>query len=448
MSWTLSGDHWRRPLDCHEVMFQSIAAAGQPLGREHWLMAGTLKLLFPYPSSVMEQRLRAAWAALRVRLPDVALELHHDEKRYHPVVSAASLADWVSATFRVEGDVATADDLFSRHLRVANASATCHWVPASQELMPVSSHYRWDGRGLMMVLHEFMNTLAAAEMPPETPDGSEACSLVPSIDEVVGAAQPLSEDLMQQARDLLAPMLQGPPSIGLPTLQGALPGDTRRREAVMPRQATEELRAACRARRIRVTTALHASIVQETTRCHNNANTAGASYKSWAALDLRAYCPKPGNGSSHAPSLRMVALPLVVDAEADWDSLTSAIEPVYTQSFSPSENDMLYVRVPYVEQATSMLATASPTTEPNLSNLGVADDYIRTQYGDVEVAKVCLAIQMLSPQLYVHTWSWKGELIVNICYNEAFYDEGFVKEWWRKVEANLEANLGLTHTLH
>ncbi|KAF2963274.1 hypothetical protein GQX73_g10286 [Xylaria multiplex] len=446
MSWTQSGDHWRRPIDCHEIMFQSIAAAGQPLGREHWLMAGTLKLTFPSSMPDVEGKLRTAWSALRVRHPDIALELHPNEKQYLPISSAESLASWASSTFHVETIVASADELFSKHLRVASASATCHWVPASNELILVSSHWRWDGRGLLMMLHEFMNVLTATELHQTDSVGTEACRLVPSIDEVMGLTKPLPDSLVQQAKDMLAPMEQGPPSIGLPIVPGGILGSTCRMQAVIPGMITSALRAACRTRHIPLTAALHASIVQETMAYHALSGSTETEYKSWVAFDLRKYCPKPLDGIPHAPSLRLVALPLVVNATADWNLLVTSIQPTYQQSFSPLESDLMSVRVPYVERATAMLTTAPPTTEPNLSNLGIVDEYIQTQYGDFGVEKVWLAVQMLSPQLYVHTWGWKGELFSSICYNEAFYEASFVEQWWRKVEQNLVSNLDLARS--
>ncbi|KAI2619515.1 hypothetical protein GGS26DRAFT_595362 [Hypomontagnella submonticulosa] len=454
MSWTNEGGYWRRPLDCHDKLFQSIAAAGAPLGREHWLMAGWLQLGFPCAMDLatQEQSLRAAWGALRLRHPDVALTLHENEKRYEPLIDENTLQQWTDATFRAETGVHSIDELFSHHLKVAPSEyATCHWVPASNEVAIVSPHWRWDGRGLIMMLRSFMDLLVCSStstpMPPSV--GSEATNLVPTLDAVIGVPDVHKHEWLRKADDLLAPFQDGSPAIGLP-ITAALPRDTVRVETVFPEHVTIAIREACRARGVRLTAALHASVVLETARYYNQGGTAGtnpeAKYKSWAAFDLRKHCPPPSNATAHAPSIRMVAFPLIADPTVSWDALASAFQTYYEQPLAPPGSDAMFIRVPYVEKATAMLATSPLSTEPNLSNLGVMEGYLQDTYGDFEVRNVTLAVQMLSPQLYVHAWSWGGEARISICYNEAFYQEQFVRNWLRGLRTNLLENLAVSDT--
>ncbi|KAI1073700.1 hypothetical protein F5B20DRAFT_495320 [Whalleya microplaca] len=449
MSWTREGAYWRRPLDCHDKLFQSIAAAGVPLGREHWLMAGWLQLGFPSTMDpvMREQGLRAAWSSLRLRHPDVALTLHGNEKRYEPLTDEQALQRWTDATFRVETGVRSVDELCSRHLKVApSAHATCHWVCASSEVAIVSPHWRWDGRGLIMMLHSFMEMLARSSTPSpvQAVVGSEATNLVPTMDALLGVPDIHKDEWLRKADNLLAPFLDESPAIGLP-ITPALPRDTVRVETVFPKVVTTALREACRARGLRLTAALHASVVLETARYYNQGGVGeaepAAKYKSWAAFDLRKYCPPPSDGTAHAPSIRMVAFPLIADPTASWDTLASTFQASYAQPLAPPGSDAIFIRVPYVEKATAMLAKAPPSTEPNLSNLGVMEDYLQGRYGDIEVRNVALSVQMLSPQLYVHVWSWGGEMRVSICYNEAFYQEQFVRGWLKGLQTNLLKNL-------
>ncbi|KAI0849862.1 hypothetical protein F5Y00DRAFT_268657 [Daldinia vernicosa] len=451
MSWTHEGAYWRRPLDCHDRLFQSIAKAGAPLGREHWIMVHWLQIGFPSAMEplVQEQRLRAAWSALRCRHPDVALTLHENEKRYEPLVDNQDLQRWTTATFRVETGVHSVDELFSRHLKVApSAHATCHWVPTSSEVAIVSPHWRWDGRGVTMVLHSFMDLLACSSSTlPLIPAvvGAEAINLVPTLDTVIGVPEVPKEEWVRKADDLLAPFLDGSPAIGLP-ITPALPGNTVRTETVFPKAVTAAVREACRARGIQLTAALQASIVLETARYQERVDGTAevgiaAKYKSWGAFDLRKHCPPPFDGIAHAASLRLVALPLIADPTTSWDALASTFQAYYTQPLAPPSSDTIFVRVPYVEKATAMLVGSPPSTEPNLSNLGVMENYIQRRYGDFEVRDAALGVQMLSPQLYVHAWSWDGEMRVSICYNEAFYQEQFVRGWLEGLKTSLLKNL-------
>ncbi|KAI1762707.1 hypothetical protein GGR53DRAFT_500448 [Hypoxylon sp. FL1150] len=457
MSWTSEGAYLRRPLDCHDKLFQSIAAAGAPLGREHWLLAGWLQLVFPLvvDSAVREQRLRAAWSALRLLHPDIALTLHANEKQYWPLLDDEDLQRWTDATFHIEPSARSADELFSRHLKVAPSPyTTCHWISTSNEVVFVTPHWRIDGRGVLMLLHSFMELLArsaTSSVPTNVVVGAEAANLVPTLDTVIGMPEILKEEWLRKADDILAPFLDGSPAIGLPIVL-AIPGDTIRMETVFPKVVTAALREACRAKGLRLTAALHASVVQETARYYNQGSAADptATYKSWAAFDLRKHCPPPSDpGSSiaaHAASIRLVALPLAADPTASWDTMAAAFQAYYMQSLALADSDALFVRVPYVEKATAMLAKAPPTTEPNLSNLGMVEEYLQPSYGDVEVRDAALAVQMLSPQLYVHAWSWAGEMRVSICYNEAFYQEQFVRGWLEGLKTNLLENLSITTT--
>ncbi|KAI1346654.1 hypothetical protein F5Y01DRAFT_321540 [Xylaria sp. FL0043] len=454
MPWTQQGTCWRRPLNCDELMFKSMASAGRHHAREQSVLCGTVRIAFTPDTTHVEQRLRSAWATLRLRYPDVAVVLVDNEKVYQPITSPDDLETWVASTFHVETAVKSADELFSRHVTLPVESASCYWVSASSELAIVSSHWRWDGRGHMMILHEFLSLLTAPELDTTSHGpGSEAAQLVPSLDEVLNVPHPPLSEWLTRADTLLAPMMEGHSSIGLPATVGSLPGDTLRIETVIPHEATSALRAGCRARGIRLTAALHTSLIATTAYYYQRDVDHSTKYKSWAAFDLRKYCPAPFHGPLHGPSVRMIGWPLVVDATDDWDSLAKRIQSVYEQSFAPEDSDLMFVRAPYMEQMTRMLMAmmtaateATPATEPVLSNLGVLDDYVQAQYGDVAVRNVWLGVHMLIPQLGVYTWSWQGCLHISISYNESFYQAAFVKEWLEKVKVNLFTNLEVAYS--
>nr|XP_001396947.2 hypothetical protein ANI_1_1428134 [Aspergillus niger CBS 513.88] len=414
MSWTKQIDHWSRPLDCHDRLFQFIGESGKPLGREHWLTVGAVQLDFPNSSpEITIPRLRNAWKSLRMRYPDIAGELHGHEKRYYPITSASALESWCNNTFKIEDLAQSADDLFTHHLRIADRHATAHWIPSSQEFCIVSAHWRWDGTGLAMVLDQFLSEL---QNPITTTtasfDGSEATRLIPSLDTVI-----------------------------------ALPAKSLRTEHVIPAEQATALRRACRARNITLTTAMHASAIIETARAANSTDPSSR-YISWQAFDLRKYLPPPYDGPIHGPSLRMVGLPLNVEATptTSWSDLVDTIQPLYRQSWNLADSDMMFVRVPFVEKATAMFqaaaaAGAAQPTEPNINSLGPVDRLIRESYGEVKVKGLVLMVQMLAQQLYVHCWSWRDELHLSASYNEAYYEPVFVEAWLRAMRENMVRNL-------
>jgi hypothetical protein len=448
MAWTEQPNgSWTRPLDCHDRLFQFTSDQGKPLDREHWLLVGTVRLELPPTSPDPAEELCQAWKRLRLQHPDIALELTEArEKRYLPVRSPEALDAWCDATFRIEPDVLSADHLFTDRLRRAAPQATCHWVPASRELVLVSQHWRWDGCGLLMMLHEL---LAQLEQPTPIPelDGREAGRLVPSLDVVLG--MPDTKTIWEkQAGELLAPFLLGVPSIGLRELgltDTPAPAKTIRVEHVVSRSLTASLRRAARSQhQVTVTSAVHAAAIAATVRA-NPSSPPATRFTSWAMFDLRKHCPPPFDGPLHAPSLRTLGIPISLDAHAAWPDLAHALQAVYHQPWTPPASDLIFVRVPLVDKAIEMLAHSQdmpPPSEPSISSLGVLDRYVRSQYaGNIRVTDVSVAVHQLSQQLYVHVWSWAGEMHLSACFNEMYYTREFVARWLADVTAILEENL-------
>ncbi|RDW58577.1 uncharacterized protein DSM5745_11268 [Aspergillus mulundensis] len=450
MAWTQQGEYWSRPLDCHDRQFQVIAEFGKPQGREQAMLMGVVQLQTPDEADIdLVSQLRAAWKALRLKHPDIALVLDNDEKRYYPVRDEQDLEGWCDATFRVE-KVPSSDEVLGEIMPMAAPHATCHWVPASNQLCLVSSHWRWDCRGIIKLLHCLLSELASPTPLPATFDGDEARHLVPSLDVVLGMPDTLEPAWEARADELIASAMseENQVTIGLPISPGratSLPGNTRRVGIRIAAEQALALRQSCRKHGVTLTTAVHASIIAETARV---CTTDASKYVAPALFDLRRYCPPPSDGPTHAASLRMLALPLTVNAHASWSELAHAIQPIYRQSFDPEKSNMLFVRVPYVNKVTALLQGLkdmdihpAQDSEPHLSSLGVIDGQIERAYGDVEVRDVSFMIQMLTGQVLVYFWSWGGEMRLAASYNEAYYSRDQVDRWLEAVRENLVENL-------
>ncbi|KAI0972114.1 hypothetical protein F4678DRAFT_460948 [Xylaria arbuscula] len=158
---------------------------------------------------------------------------------------------WVAYSFCVETAASSADEFFSHNLKLPIESANCHWFPASSELAIVVAHWRWDGRGHIMMLDEFLTLLAEPDIDRSGhAPGNETTRLVPSLDEVIDVPNPPLTKSVACAHALLAPMTEGPSSIGLQVAAGPTPSDTVRAEIIIPEDITSTLREGCRARGI------------------------------------------------------------------------------------------------------------------------------------------------------------------------------------------------------
>jgi hypothetical protein len=48
---------------------------------------------------------------------------------------------------------------------------------------------------------------------------------------------------------------------------------------------------------------------------------------------------------------------------------------------------------------------------------------------------------MVSSQVYVRSWSWRDSLYLSACYNEAYYEEGYVEKFLMSVRDNILENV-------
>ncbi|KAL4794881.1 hypothetical protein BDV19DRAFT_379204 [Aspergillus venezuelensis] len=254
MSWT-QGNHWSRPFDCHDKLWQFVSKLGKPVNRENWLLMGVVELGFPSNIDPVAS-LSAAWKALCLRHPDIALEMTANVKRYYPLLNPTDLNDWCNHTFRIETN-----------------------------LCLVSAHWRWDGCSLYMVLHDLLSELENLTPLPETLDGSEAQNLVPTLDVLCDR-----------------PTIHRSPHC---TLSKATihPCNFHRAQISFSAEQTASLRQACREKGLSLSAAIHASAVTATVAL--NTTSPASRYTSWAIFDIRKYCSPPFNGPIHGPYLRM-----------------------------------------------------------------------------------------------------------------------------------------------
>ncbi|KAJ6031742.1 hypothetical protein N7540_002474 [Penicillium herquei] len=315
MAWTQQDGYWSRPFDCHDRLFQLLCGIGAEINREYWLINVNAKIdlsaLDGPARGDITTNLQAAWKALRFRHPDIALEIHEREKRYYPIRENQQLDRWCNETFHIETKTTSLDEFFSEY-RHSKPHATLHWFPATSQVALIASHVRWDGRGALWMLHEFLSVLEAPVLPTVF-DGAEAENLVPALGEVIGMPKTLKPEWEEIANEIFQPFLDAQPCIGLPPPGGlkASLRETKRVEVVFPADLSKNLREAARKQGLTVSSAVQTAAIMAL-RCMNDPKSYPENYVSWASCDLRKYCPEPFNGPTHAPSLRVASLPLIV----------------------------------------------------------------------------------------------------------------------------------------
>lgn len=89
-----------------------------------------------------------------------------------------------------------------------------------------------------------------------------------------------------------------------------------------------------------------------------------------------------------------------------------------------------------------------PLSEPQFSSAGHVEKYIKHTYKNgngkdaFSVDRVRIFLDMLSRQLMLHAMTWRGQLILNLCYNDAYHDAASAREFLETLRGHLEGGLG------
>lgn len=460
--------------------------SGAPVNRQHWAASAALKIDFKPSLADPIPYLRRAWLLTgRLHPTFTASVVKQSNKESKPSLERPVLtirpfdADaWVSKTFLIASE-ASASAVFGGML--SNDTPTCHWLPASQEILIRSAHWRIDGMGLLMLVHSFLSSLASVlrnglDCDLDSYDGLVGSGrLTRSLDDVADAY--IDEDTTPQnvkaaADGIVGEFLQGVPSIGLPTLpdsETAPPGDTAREALRINALTTAAIVAACRARKISINSAVHAAVIRVTATFPQH--PLAKHFAAFFPVDMRRHLPKPHDGPDYAVGVFSSGLPICVrdvcgenDARQgsgpkSFEEIVQQLALVYATNLTRFTTDdegnpvsMTKVVAPYVRRTTKLFSAPRPpelpqTQNPDVSSIGKVEAYMQRSYGDekkgFEVADIWLGTQILSRSLQCHVWGFRDELNIAGCFNVSFYDVNFVREFLEKVESELLAGLGI-----
>ena len=422
------------------------------LNKEHWSIS--IFAQFEMKASMKETKtaMRQAWKTIRYDHPQLACIAYGDTKIYK-VPDDAALDAWLDETFIVHPDSMTKEQLFATlH---PSALATLHLLPNTSEIMIHTSHWRIDFIGGLSLLQNFF--IAMAE-PRQVHFGDEGRNLSPCRDEAAGynsfynsGSQALIEERKTAASDLVMQLLNNLPSIGLPVQNpNATPGSTKRSKSVLEPETTSAIISACKNRDLTVTTALHAALIVALQQITPTPPSSSTKYTSWGIFNVRPLLKAPFNDSTiHPATVNIIGLPLSLHPSTYTD-LALQLKHFYKQRLPPSADSRIEgeIIVPYSNTIADIAGQPLPEnlpapSEPVLSSVGVIDDYLKPRYGDIVVKDFWLGLEMVTQQLAIHVWTWQGRMTLSAVYNEAFYEEAFVKGFLEQVMGILLAELAV-----
>ncbi|KAL7925843.1 hypothetical protein ACQKWADRAFT_283192 [Trichoderma austrokoningii] len=465
-----------RPVDTLENFFIILDDSGSPVNRQHWAVSAALQLRFKPSLTDAIPYLQRAWlltGRLHPTFTASVVKQSDDSTTGWPLlmIRPFDADDWVSKTFLTASE-SSASDVFRGML--SNNTPTCHWLPASQEILIRSAHWRIDGMGLLMLVNSFLSSLASVlrnglNCDLDSFDGLVGSGLLTrSLDDVADAyidEDSTPENVKAAADGLVSEFLQGVSSIGLPTLpdsETVPPGDTAREALRINAPTTAAIVAACRGRNISVNSAVHAAVVRVTATYPQH--PMAKHFAAFFPVDMRRHLPKPYDGPDYAVGAFSSGLPICVrdaigsNGPKSFEEIVQQLASVYATDlarFTTDDNgnpvSMIKVVAPYVRRTTKLFSAPHPpelpqTQNPDVSSIGKVEAYVRRSYGGdegFEVADVWLGTQILSRSVQCHVWSFRDEMNIAACFNVSFYEAEFVKEFLEKVESELLVGLGV-----
>ncbi|KAM5344425.1 hypothetical protein ACJ41O_012961 [Fusarium nematophilum] len=465
-----------RQLNTLEVFYKVLADNIVAGDRENWAISLALRLQFPPSIEDPILYVRRTWLLLRRLHPHLAAEVSTSESGDAHSVTIADLdADkWLAETFtdHSQDGIQNSTALLSTFRRTP--TATCHWLPASQEVHIRCSHWRIDGVGSMMLGHSFMTALVSVlrlglDADLESYESSVAHgSLTPSIEDLLGSCtdeEKTPASLREGAGQLIADFAKGVPSIGLPTRKGsesAAPGATSREKVTLDEATTASVTAACNKRGFSVSSAVHAALISVTASYPQH--PMAKSYAAFFPTDTRRYFPSPWNSPEFAVGTFCSALPICITdvGNKDFDTVVRELSVVYSRDLTRAvvkpdgeALSMFDMIAPFARRCVQAVCTPAPpefppAQNPDMSNLGVAEKHIEREYAfgessedKIEVASIWVGVEVLLRWIQTYVWTFRDQLTVEACYNQSFYEREFILEVLDKVKAALLAGLDI-----
>lgn len=431
MPWfEVSKGRYERAIGENETFIKILADAALPLDREHWAI-DTVVTVTPLGTLAQEDLsslCREAWKALRFDHPTIAAYIVDDQTLVYEVPDHAALEKWASETFQVVEDK-TADEIIP-HMRPGSFAAMIY-LPQASQLLFHSQHWRIDGIGAFIIMDEFC-ALAARSSPLDISTiswGQETVRLTPPVEEAAHVPTDPSAADKLRGQQCLQTFGAAAGAIGIAsyTSSEVLPAGTRSARLSLNQKDTSVVIAACKARRVSVTAAVHASIAAANYVLAAPENRS-KHYTSTIRYSFRPFLPDPCSGREYASTLYTTGWMKAVPAESSWEERAKAYHEEYHKGLS---SDYISAHREYALGLCNLLRNmpqgGEPPTDVDISSMGVAEKFIAREQGTAErglrVDGVSIGLEMANRQCVCHLWTFRDQLCLNLVYNESFYNK-------------------------
>jgi hypothetical protein len=447
MVWKqLESGIWTDDLDGAEKVFYAMSKAFKPLGKEHGSVYSVCKLSAPpglTSGKISEVLLRDSWKCLRFAYPTLSVVTEGSHKIYKAASSEAVEA-WAQETFHVETHLSAEQLVQNLHLR----KLPClYFLPQSSTVVFHSSHWRIDALGTCMLLDQLFENLSLGETS-SPPWHLEYENLSPSMEDAFGCSQASTQEAEDFAQKIRQRNFESScPSAGLPFAGDIAtpPAAHRTQELTFTAEGTAHLIAACKARGISVTAAIHAACSEV---IFNLSKDNGHDYSTVVSVNARDLLSLPYSTKAHACATYVTGINhrvrradnfmarsahLTKAYRSDWDAMKymAALRPIYRVH----------------GEALSAIAKAGqrrPASNVTVSSLGLVERYLRHDHTGFSVDSFRLGSAIMGRQPTLYVWTFRDEMCLSMDFNEAYYDLGHVSGILKKLRRCLAEELEVT----
>lgn len=464
LNWTkTSPSVYERAIADFEKFFLFIAVVGQGRpDRQNWNTATGIRIETKRDDFVGD--VKEAWRALRYDHPCFAAIIEGDRWLYH-VADEQELSVWMEETFHVHNVHQTARELFPFETNPSRRTVL-HVLPRTQELVLQGPHTHVDGIGMTTFFDNLLRFLVAPSRKEPT-WGDEGKNLTPPL--TITAKIPECTAEQKHAWDAnLSHYLAQFPTVRVHNENAGDPAKTTKlRWLRFTRAETTSIAAQSKSLGFSVTAAAQ-SAISHAARIHGHLVDAISTHSTFAIYDARAFIdpreyPSRTLVGPHIFSMPAV-FPIIGGANGFCETAKRAGE-IFVD-FKTRDDDLMRATSPFwATEIPAALSTPMPEGTPvaadlQLSSVGILDRHLKTTYSHphdtadgggenraarspIDVHGIWVALDMLSPNIAVEMWTFRGELCIELIYNEAFHREESVDLLCRLLHEQLQQGLGV-----
>lgn len=448
MSWVeVSQGEWRRGLGGLEKTYRFISQMFNHTGKEHWGLYAVCTVE-PRVGWDMVAGLQEGWKSLRHEFPGLAVK----PDGYEAVYSAATpeaVEDWVRETFIIERDI-NADDIIAEYpLRDLPA---LYIFPKKSEVMLLTSHWRVDAIGCCMLLKRLLSlaTGQGNQRAQGIDIGEEIKRLSPPMEDAAGSPHDTTAEINATTKQVTSNFAQkARNSIGI-AYNGTNvtpPGPAASQSVVLSPQSTDRLVKACRQREISVSAAVYAAL--GSCIMDLRSEKGDSEYSTILAVNMRPFLPPPYDGVDQACQTYVSSITPTMYRGENFQKNTESLTAYFRTWHTPEFN--MALRQIYARASSALINMPPPAGPPSnpphgitLSSLGVIDKYMTPSRDDgIQVASFRFGVSMLTRQMILYVWTFRGRLSLSINYNVAYYDDLVVRRVLDCLRVTLQSELGV-----